>query len=192
MINYVALMLINLVAGLFLLAYYVFRGMDSDNQREWAPGFAAVGIVGLVTGLHMIFNWPLPSSYNTAFGEMSVIFGTLFLTAALALGLNLGLRSVMVYAFFAGFAAILVGIQVINLKMTKQPALSGTGFIVTGLSGVLLPVAAYMKSNRAIRVAFVVVPLIALAIWAFTGYHAYWGHMESSAEWVPLLLRGGK
>ncbi len=42
-IDYITLMLINMVAGLFLLADYVYRGIDSYNQRQWIPGFGITG-----------------------------------------------------------------------------------------------------------------------------------------------------
>jgi putative membrane protein len=38
-IDYITLMLINLVAGLILLATYVYFGLDEPNQKRWIPGF---------------------------------------------------------------------------------------------------------------------------------------------------------
>lgn len=66
-VDYVALMLINMTAGLVLLALFVYKGLDDKDQRRWVPGFAMVGLVALVTGLHMIWNWPLPGSFNISF-----------------------------------------------------------------------------------------------------------------------------
>ncbi|KAB8330051.1 DUF981 family protein [Scytonema tolypothrichoides VB-61278] len=65
-INYITLMLINLVAGLVLLAGYVYFGLDHANQKRWIPGFGMTGAIALVTGLHMIFTWPVIGSYNLA------------------------------------------------------------------------------------------------------------------------------
>jgi putative membrane protein len=188
-INFLAIMLINLTAGLFLLAYYVFRGLDDPNQRQWAPGFAIVGIIGLATGLDMIFTWPLPSSFNISFGEMTVLFGALYLGAALALGLGWNLMSVAVYAFFAGIAAIIVGIRLINLHLTQEPALAGAGFIIAGLTGVLLGPVLYLKENQAARTIFVIIAIIAFLIFAFIGYEAYWGHIADYLKWVPATLK---
>jgi putative membrane protein len=38
-IDYISLMLINMVAGLFILAYYVYSGLDGADQKRWIPGF---------------------------------------------------------------------------------------------------------------------------------------------------------
>ncbi len=71
-IDYITLMLINLAAGLSLLSAYVYRGLDEPVQKRWVPGFGVVGAIALVTGLHMVFTWAVPGSYNIAFGETSV------------------------------------------------------------------------------------------------------------------------
>ncbi|MUG92505.1 DUF981 family protein [Scytonema sp. UIC 10036] len=44
-INYISLMLINLVAGLFLLASYLYYGLDHANQKRWIPGFGITGAI---------------------------------------------------------------------------------------------------------------------------------------------------
>lgn len=136
LIDYLTLMLISMTAGLFLLAYYVYRGLDDENTQRWVPGFAMAGFIALVTGLHMCFTWPLSGSFNIAFGEMSVLFGILFLGAALALWKGWEMPTVAIYAFFAGLAAVVVGARVINLGLTKRPLVSGIGFILSGLGGI--------------------------------------------------------
>jgi len=188
-IDYLTIMLINLVAGFVLLAYFVYRGLDGIDWVVWVPGFTIVGIIGLATGLHMTFTWPLVSSFNIAFGEMSTLFGVLFLGAALALALNWGLLTVAIYAIVAGIAAIVVGARIIDLGLTQQPVISGIGFILSGLTAVLLLPVLYWLTARPFRIAFAVVALIAAAIWALTGYSAYWAHLETFAGWVPFPLR---
>ncbi len=54
-IDYIALMLINTVAGLVLLADFVYRGLDGANLKRWIPGFGLVGAIALATGLPMTF-----------------------------------------------------------------------------------------------------------------------------------------
>ena len=93
-------MLINLVAGLFLLAAYVYWGLSETNQKRWVPGFGMTGAIALVTGLHMIFTWTVPGSFNIAYGEMSVLFGILFLGACFAIALDYDLITVAIYGFF--------------------------------------------------------------------------------------------
>ena len=109
-IDYITLMLINMVAGLFILAYYVYSGLDGADQKRWIPGFGMTGAIALTTGLHMIFTWPVPGSFNIAFREMSVLLGIVFICPSVALAQNWELVTVTIYAFFAGVAAILVGL----------------------------------------------------------------------------------
>jgi putative membrane protein len=188
-IDYITLMLINMVAGLFILADYVYRGLDSSHQKQWIPGFGIVGAIALTTGLHMNFTWPVPGSFNIAFGETSVLFGILFVAAAIALSVGWDLFTIAVYGFFAGLVAIVIGIRIINLNMTKQPLLSGIGFILTGLGGIFAAPTLYWKTNRTWRLIGVAVLIVAALIWAFTGYLAYWSHLESFQKWVPIPMR---
>ncbi|MFS0514742.1 DUF981 family protein [Nostoc sp. UIC 10607] len=188
-IDYITLMLINMVAGLFLLADYVYRSIDSSNQRQWIPGFGITGAIALTTGLHMSFTWPVTGSFNIAFGETSVLFGILFVAAAIALAQGWDLLTIAIYGFFAGVVAIVVGIRIINLNLTRQPLLSGIGFILTGLGGVFAAPTLYWKTNRTWRLIGVAVLIVAALIWAFTGYLAYWNHLEGFQKWVPAPMR---
>jgi hypothetical protein len=104
-IDYVTLMLINLAAGLALLAGYVYFGIGSSNQRRWIPGLGVVGAIALVTGLHMTLTWPIPGSFNIAFGEKTVLFGILFVGTSLTLAMGWELFTLGIYGFFAGLVS---------------------------------------------------------------------------------------
>lgn len=184
-INYITLMLINLVAGLFLLATYVYFGLNDKNQKRWIPGFGMTGAIALVTGLHMIFTWPVTGSFNIAFGETSVLFGILFLAASLALAFGWDLLTVAIYGFFAGIAAVVVGVRIINLDLTRRPLISGIGFILTGIGGIFAAPTLYLQTNRTLRIVGASVLVVAALIFAFTGYLAYWGHLEQYSDWKP-------
>ncbi len=184
-IDNLAILLVNMAAGFFLLGYYIYRGLDEPNQRRWAPGFAIVGFVALAVGLHMLYRWPLPSSFNVAFGEPTVLFGALFLGAALALALGWDLLSVSVYALFAGIAAVVIGARIVMLKLTQTPGLAGAGFIISGVLGIVFPAVLYLRTNIGARAVFAIVAVIAALIWAFIGYEAFWGHIVEFAKWAP-------
>lgn len=188
-INYITLMLVNMVAGLFLLAFFVYEGLDSPLQKRWIPGFGMTGAIALATGLHMIWTWPLSGSFNVAYGEMSVLFGIIFVGASLALALNLDLLSVAIYAFFAGIAAVLVGVRILDLGLTRRPLLSSVGFILTGLGGIFAAPALYLKTNQTLRLVGAIVLVIAALIWAVTGYMALWGHLASFSDWQPSTMQ---
>jgi putative membrane protein len=189
-IDYITLMLINMVAGLVLLAGFVYQGVEHTHAKQWIPGFGIAGAIALVTGLHMTFTWPIEGSYNIAFGETSILFGVLFVGASVCLSMGWDLLSLGIYAFFAGLAAVVIGARIINLELTRQPLMSGLGFILTGLGGVAsAPTLLYFKTNRTWRILGVVILLSAAFIWALTGYMAYWGHLEGFQKWMPEPLR---
>ncbi len=189
-IDYITLMLINMVAGLVLLADFVYRGLDGANLKRWIPGFGLVGAIALVTGLHMTLTWPVPGSFNISFGETTVLFGGLYVAAAIAIAQGWDLLSVTVYAFFAGVTSIVVGARIINLGQTQMPLVAGLGFILTGLGGVLsAPTLVYLRTSKTWRTLGAVVLLLAALIWAIIGYRAYWGHMEGFSNWQPPVMR---
>ncbi|HCC79346.1 MAG: hypothetical protein A2X25_06475 [Chloroflexi bacterium GWB2_49_20] len=192
-IDYLTLAMINLVAGTVVLAYYLWKGLDDQDQRPYAAVFGVTGLLALVLGLHMTFNWPLPGSYNIAFGETTTLFGVVFLATALALSQGWSLLPVSIYAFFAGVDAVLVGARILSLGLTKEPIMSAIGFITAGLGGVFAaPFFLWFKNNKTFRMLAALVLLVTAALWAVTFYGALWGHLESFSKWVPLSILTGK
>ena len=190
MIDYISLMLVNMAAGLAVLAFYLLFAIHRGEARSWAPAFAMPGLVALLTGLHMTLTWPIPDLSkiapklpnlqfaNVAFGEMSVLFGVLFLAAALALAKGWSLLPMSIFAFFAGAVAILVGIRLWCLGLTRTPAQTGVGFILTGVGGLLTAPFVRWRHHFVVRLIPAVVLLAAAALWAYTGGSAFWGHLQ--------------
>ncbi|MBD1853284.1 DUF981 domain-containing protein [Leptolyngbya sp. GB1-A1] len=185
-IDYVTLMLINLVAGLVLLAAYVYFGLGSSNQRRWIPGFGVVGAIALVTGLHMTFTWPIPGSFNIAFGETTTLFGILFVATSLTLAMGWELLSLGIYGFFAGLVSLLIGFRFINLGLTQIAVPAGTGFILVGLGGIFAALTLYLKENRFLRATGAIVLIVAALIFAYIGLISYWIHLADFSTWQPL------
>lgn len=189
-IDYVSLLLVNMVAGLVLLAAYVIAGPETSDPKKWIPGFGLVGFIALVFGVPMTLTWPLPGPYGSMYGEMSVLLGGLFLGAAFALARGWSLLTLGVYGFFAGLAAVVLGIRILDLRLTLMPALSGIGFILSGLGGVFAaPTLVWFKGNRNFRILAAVILLAAAAIWAMTAYMEYWIHPHMFEHWKPLVMR---
>ncbi len=156
-IDFLTLMLFNMAAGLFILAFYLCRGLDDPDQGRWAPAFGIVGLVALLNGFRVSWVWPLPQSYNAAYGDLSVLFGALFAGAALALAKGWKLLPLTIYALVAGLASILAGVAFIHLQLSKFPVLSGIGFILTGICGVFSGPTLCMPHCRILRPLGVVV-----------------------------------
>ena len=176
-IDYVTLMLINMVGALVTLSLFLWKGIDGEDKKKWAPAFMIPGMVAVICGFAMTFTSPLPKPYSMVFGEMSVFLGFLFVGAAWALTKGWKLLPLGIYAFFAGTAAILLGIRIIDLSLTKAPVLSGLGFILTGIGGVFAGLTIWQYEVKFLRAIGIMTLLAAAAIWALTGYLAYWNHM---------------
>lgn len=97
-VDFLTLIMINLIAGVALLAYYIYKGINEKDQRPFAAGFGAVGLLGMILGLVLTFTWPLPGSYNIGFGEATTLFGIIFLAAAVAISQGWNLIPVTIYA----------------------------------------------------------------------------------------------
>ena len=187
-VDYLAIMLVNLVAGLALLALFLYLHPDAESQPKWAPAFAMVGATALLTGLPMVITWPLMGSYNIAFGDPAMLFGIAFLGATWALGKGQGLLMPSLYSLFGAVVAIVIGARLISLGMTKEPAMAGTAYILTGVGGALVPVAAYLRENRTVRLIVVLVLVAAAALWAVTAFPTYWSHLHAFAKWAPATM----
>ncbi|MDX2239281.1 MAG: DUF981 domain-containing protein [Leptolyngbyaceae cyanobacterium bins.302] len=185
-IDYITLMLINLVAGLVLLAAYVYFGLDEPNQKRWIPGFGVAGAIALVTGLHMTFTWPVIGSFNIAYGETSVLFGILLVGTSIALAMGWELHTLSIYGFVAGLILLLIGYRFINLGLTPTPLRVGTAFILVGLAGVFSAPTLYFKKNRLLRTIGAIVLIVAALIFLSIGLDAYWSHLATFSEWQPL------
>ncbi|HEY3310424.1 MAG TPA: DUF981 domain-containing protein [Anaerolineales bacterium] len=192
-IDYLTLIMVNMIAGTSLLAYYLWKGLDEKDQRPYAAPFGAVGLLALILGVQMATSWPLPGSYNIAFGEATTLFGITFLAAAVAFSQGWDLTPTTIVAFFAGVYAVLAGVRILSLGMTKEPILSAVGFVLAGLGGIFsAPFFMYFKNNKTFRMLAILVLLATVAIWAVTFYGSLWGHLEGFAKYLPATMAAPK
>src|SRR5574340_702154 len=150
-IDWVPLLLLNAMIGYVLLAAFVYRGLGEEDRAKWSPGFLMVGTLALVFGGLMAARWPLPGPYSPLFGETSVLLGIASLGAGLAMAKGWSLATVTWYGFFAGIGAIIIGVNIILLKLTAAAVPSGIGFVLSGLAGVLSPLGWYARWHRRVR-----------------------------------------
>jgi putative membrane protein len=192
-IDFLTLVMLNLVAGTVLLAYYLWKGIDEKDQHAYAPAFFVTGLVSLITGLQLEFTWPLPGSYNVAFGDTATLFGVVFLATGLALWKGWSLIPTSIYAFFAGAEAVLVGFVILSQNLTKEPLLSAVGFMLAGFSGLgVFPFLMWFRDNKMVRWIGIVLLLATAALWAVTFYGSLGGHMASFAKYVPTTMAAPK
>lgn len=188
-IDYLTLVMINMVAGTAILAHYLWKGMDDTDQRPYAAAFFGVGLLSLITGLHLSFTWPLPGSYNVGYGDTTTLFGIVFLTTAIALWQGWDLSIVAIYSFFAGIDAVIVGVRIYSLQLTKEPLMSAIGFVLAGIGGLgAAPFFMWFKQNKTVRMIGVLLLVVTALLWAVTFYGSLWGHLESFGKWVPATM----
>ena len=188
-IDFLTLVMINLVAGTVVLAYYLWRGIDEKDQRGYAAVFFGIGLVGLLTGLQISFSWPLPGAYNVGYGDATTLFGVVFLTTSIALYFGSSLIPVSIYAFFAAIDALIVGARIWSLQITQEPLVSAVGFILAGLAGLgVFPFLMWFRENRMVRMIGVLLLLGTALVWGITFYGSLWAHMASFAKWVPATM----
>ena len=70
-----------------------------------------------------------------------------------------------------------LGVRIIDLGLTAHPILSGVGFVLSGACGIFSPVVVWQSDKKGLRIIGALVLFAASAIWAWTGYLAYWMHM---------------
>jgi putative membrane protein len=188
-IDFLPLLLVNMAGGLLALACYSAGPFNKPQANHWAPAFAAPGLIATIGGFFLIFNYPLPGPYNVAFGETSVALGVLFLGAAWSISRGWPLMPLGIYAIFPAIIAVVTGIRIMHLGLTQSPVLAGSGFILTGASGLLLAPATWWSFLRPLRWPAVLLLLVATVLWMVVGVLGYWQHLEHFHGWKPLIFQ---
>ncbi|MDA8345475.1 MAG: DUF981 domain-containing protein [Thermaerobacter sp.] len=185
MIDYLAVMLVSVGVGLALLAFYLFFAPDESKRPTWGGAFLIIGLVLFFLALNIDLHWILPSSYNIAFGEPALLFATIYSVAGILLLMKQDLLGPAIIGFFAGIVPIVVGLRMMNMGMTSEPGLSGTGYILAGLGGMLtLPAIGYKNQKTIVYLAALVL-IVAAVIFCYMGYGAFWSHLASFAKYAP-------
>ena len=188
-IDFLTLVMINLVAGTVLLAFYLWRGIDEKDQRAYAAAFFMVGVVSLITGLQISFTWPLPGSYNVGYGDATTLFGVVFIATSIALFFGSSLIPVSIYALFAAIDSIVVGLRILSLGLTKEPLVSAIGFVLAGLSGLgVFPFLMWFRENKLVRWIGILLLLATALVWAITFYGSLWSHLADFGKWLPATM----
>ncbi len=184
-IDYLPMMLVNMSAAFLILAFYLMIGIEAEDRAKWAPAFGIAGLVAFLSGLHIIFTWPLPSIYNIAFGETSVLLGASYLGICWSVRKGWSPAVVGIYSALGGLAAALLGVRMLMLGQTARPLLTCVGFCISGLGALLFGLAARTGAGRGLRVLTGVVLIVAALMWALVGGLGYWGHMSHFVDWKP-------
>lgn len=184
-INYLTLMMLGVIFGLVLGGTYLVKGIQFEKQSQWIPGFLITGILTFFPALRMIYVWPLPGSHNILFGEPVVLFGAIFLVAALVIYKQWSLFYLAAFVFLAGLVTLLLGIRVMSLGLTDYPSLAGVGYLFTAIAALLTPFSVKSPDNRGLINLNSAIAYLAALIWLFIVLIAYWNHLSEFSEWSP-------
>ncbi len=180
MINYLTLIIIDLVAGFGLLAYFLAIGLDTEKGKGLAAAFAGVGLLNLILGLAVTLTWPLPGSYNIAFGEATAMFGIVFLFAGLALARGWDLYPITLLAFFFGLYVLIAAWGIYSLEMTRSPLVNAVNYALAGATAVLAPLGWKRRENSTITRAGAVLAAITALSWFIVFYGTLLGHLQAN------------
>ena len=186
-IDWLTLMLLNMAVGLLLFALYMVFYFDKD-QKKMVPGFLLVGAIGVITGFQMIFTWPLPGSFNIAYGEPTVMLGAFFFMAGLALNFGWDLLTIGIYSAFAGLAVILLGVRILDLKMGSSPLEAALGFAGSGITAILALPSIALPKMKWIRWLTALAAVVTAIAWLYVAGSAYWGHLGAFGKWLPATM----
>jgi putative membrane protein len=188
-IDFLTLMLVNMAAGLLVLATFLLKGFGRPSEKAWAPALGMVGLLAFAAGLYMALTWPIRHMgetnltwANPAFGEMSALLGILFLGAAAAVAKEWTLMPVAIYGLVAGIVAMVIGVRIVDVGLSQKPLVTGIGFLLTGLGGPLVLAVVLAPTRHFLRSLAAVCLLPAAAIWLLTAVLGYWAHMEMFAK----------
>ncbi|MGC8612243.1 MAG: DUF981 family protein [Athalassotoga sp.] len=188
-IDYVTIQLIAAASGLLFAGIYTLKYRSGKSNSSWIYGFWMIGFILLVTGLDMIFTWPLPGSYNIIFGEPSVWFGALLIFIGVAIKNNSDLLPLALLSSAGGLINIVISVDILIYSMTQSPIIAFGGFITSGLGALMAPLGLKSKSIRWIIFILLVLSAIAFAV---TGYGAYYQHASDFAHYLPPTMKGTK
>jgi len=161
--------------------------VDEENKKI-RMGFAgALGISGLylfITGMAISFIWPFGSraapyagSYaNVLFGGIATLGGLVLLATAAALYFNSGLSIVSYFAAVAGLYAAVDAYAILSLWVTKQPLVSGLGYLSFTAAG-FLSVPATHSDNIWLRRLFMIFAFLFALAWLIQAMTFTLGHL---------------
>lgn len=184
-IDYVTLLLANMSIGMTLLGIFLIKPLNGADSRSWAPPFLVAGLIAFTFGMHMAVTYPLPGAYNLFFGETSVLLGAIFLGVGLSSAMNRPITPLAPMMAISSVVAVILGARILNMAMTSQPLMSGAGFILSGISGLLTACAVLWSKNRGLRLLAAILLFACAALWLFVAAGGYWMHAETLNGWQP-------
>lgn len=179
-IDYLTIMLIDLAGGLINLTWFLWKLNKPKEYSKFVSGFLLVGILGLLTSLPMVLTWPLPGSYNIAFGEPMLLFSLIFLLLAISIIKQWPWDGIVVFAVLGSIMAIVIGIAIYSFNLTNTPFFAMMGYLMTAFGALISSYLVYRPKNKPLLILATILFVLSTILWLYIGYYAYYMHLSSA------------
>ncbi len=189
-IDYLTIMMVAVVVGTLLAAWYGWRFLDAPAElvRPWGWSFLATGLLLAIPALHLTLTWPLPGGNNIIMGEPALYFGVLLSLAGLIILIGHDLRPLAWLSLPGGIVLVVIAGAILQHGLTRSPAMWAIAYGTIGIAGMLVPVSFRIPPLRLIAAGLLVVGAAIFAIGAVGAYLEHPGP-DNFGQWRPLPLR---
>jgi putative membrane protein len=194
-IDSLAIMLIGLGSGTFLVAlYFLYSALGKAEwiREQLVIPTIGVGLFDFISGYEMSFTWPLPSGYNMLFGDPLLFLGILLVAGAIMVYKKMNPASLSFLSVILGIYVLVGAYSIVTYKLeTGNDLISSMGlYVVDGIAALLAPIL-IMKPNGAGKalyyLEFVLLLLGTLAA-LFIGYNALPEHLVDFSKYFPSVI----
>jgi putative membrane protein len=95
------------------------------------------------------------------------------------------LITVGIFSLFTGAVAVLLGVRILDMNLTRAPLVAAAGYVLTGATAILTLPAIALPKLKWLRWLTALAAIGSAIIWAITGFTSYWAHMDSFKQWTP-------
>ncbi|MGC8657056.1 MAG: DUF981 family protein [Thermoplasmata archaeon] len=192
-IDYLAVMLLNLSFGLFVAGIYFLKldylnPKSSEEEMKIRKSFSVVGmgsgLLAFILGLSIVLTWPLIGSYNILFGEAYTIYGLILLIASFVAFNGWDLRPVGYFSLFAGIYAFVDAYGVYIHNFTTEPLLTVALYSFLGIAAIMITISVHTKNVWVWRLTALFL-FLAMIVAMIVGYGAALQHLGSFATYKP-------
>jgi putative membrane protein len=149
-IDYLTIMMVAVVVGTLLAAWYGWRFLDAPAElvRPWGWSFLATGLLLAIPALHLTLTWPLPGGNNIIMDEPALYFEVLLSLAGLIILIGHDLRPLAWLSLPGGIMLVVIAGAILQHGLTRSPVMWAIAYGAIGIAGILLPVSFRVPSLR--------------------------------------------
>ncbi|MGC8497162.1 MAG: DUF981 family protein [Thermoplasmata archaeon] len=194
-IDSLAIMLIGLGSGTFLVAlYFLYSALGKTEwiREQLVIPTIGVGFFDFISGYEMSFTWPLPAGYNMLFGDPLLFLGILLVVGAIMVYKKMNPASLSFLSVILGIYVLVGAYSIFTYKLeTGNDLISSMGlYIVDGIAALLAPILIIKPSGVGKTLYYLEFVLLILGTLAalFIGYNALPEHLVDFSKYFPSVI----